>query len=270
VNEIKDLLKDPKKLELKALAILNKLPVFQSFMRQNSQLASLFQVPGNNSFENLTGLQTRATVQSLIQQNISASGPNASAQIQQYIGLAHNEIKKLKYKINEFGGGNSDLEIPNFKPNTQRSKTFWKRVEYSVDMQFSKIPMTTCVGLGVGYKLNDKSVIGIGISYKIGIGKLPHIAITNQGIELRSFMDWKIKKQLFVSGGYEMSHNTSFKNFDQLKDLNEWQVSSLFGISKKYRVSKKVKGEMKLLYDFLANTHQPVSQSLVFRMGYKL
>lgn len=270
VNEIKNLLNDPKKLERKALAILNKLPAFKAFMRENGQLASLFQIPGNsNSIENLTGLQTIMSVQSLIQQNVSTGGINASAQIQQFIGLAHNEIEKLKYKINEYGGGNSDAAIPGFKPNSQKVKAFLKRLEYSADIQFSKIPLTTGIGLGVGYKLNDKSVIGIGMSYKMGIGKLAHIAITSQGIGLRSFMDWKIKKQVFVSGGYEMNFNTSFKNINQLKEFNAWQLSAFLGMSKKYRVSKKVRGELKLLYDLLANSHQPVSESLVFRMGYK-
>ena len=41
------MLKDPKKIEQKALSILNKLPAFQKFMKQNSQLASLFRIPDN-------------------------------------------------------------------------------------------------------------------------------------------------------------------------------------------------------------------------------
>jgi hypothetical protein len=53
-----------------------------------------------------------------------------------------------------------------------------------------------------------------------------------------------------------------------LKDYNAWQRSALIGVSKKYKISKKVKGEMKLLYDFLANQHLPVSQPVLFRLGY--
>jgi hypothetical protein len=50
------------------------------------------------------------------------------------------------------------------------------------------------LGLSVGYKLNDKSIIGIGASYKIGWGSSwKNISITNQGVGLRSFIDWQLK-----------------------------------------------------------------------------
>jgi hypothetical protein len=44
--------------------------------------------------------------------------------------------------------------------------------------------------------------------------------------------------------------------------------SGLIGLSKKYNVSKKVDGEMKLPHDFLANQHRPLTQPVVFRLGY--
>jgi len=47
IKEYKEMLKDPKKIEQKALGLLNKLPAFQKFMKENSQLASLFGVPSN-------------------------------------------------------------------------------------------------------------------------------------------------------------------------------------------------------------------------------
>ena len=60
VKEYKDMLKDPKKIEQKALSLLNKVPAFQKFMKENGQLASLFRVPDNyGTAQNLAGLQTR-------------------------------------------------------------------------------------------------------------------------------------------------------------------------------------------------------------------
>jgi hypothetical protein len=123
--------------------------------------------------------------------------------------------------------------------------------------------------LGIGYKLNDKSSLGVELSYKMGMGTLRHISFTSQGLGLRSYMDWRIKKQIYVAGGYEMNYNSAFKKIEQLKNYNSWQRSALMGVSKKYKISAKVQGEMKLLYDFLANAHVPVSQPVVFRLGYK-
>lgn len=67
-----------------------------------------------------------------------------------------------------------------------------------------------------------------------------------------------------------MNHNAGFKNIEQLKNYNAWQRSGLLGLSKKYKIGKKVKGEMKLLYDFLHKDHVPVSRAVVWRVGYKL
>ncbi len=58
--------------------------------------------------------------------------------------------------------------MPDFKPNNQKIKSFLKRLEYTTDVQFSKtnslLPNTANIGLGIGYKLNDKSIIGIGMN----------------------------------------------------------------------------------------------------------
>ena len=279
VQEYKDILKDKKKIEQKAMGLLNKLPAFQKFMKQTSQLASLFRLPdsspsGGGQMGALTGLQTRSSVQSLIQQRIASGGPNAQAQIQANLAAAQAEMGKLKDKLNQFtGGGGAGADMPDFKPNTQKTKSLLKRLEYSANVQFDKsnklLPSAANIGLGIGYKLNDKCSLGIGLSYKMGIGTIQHISFTSQGLGLRSYMDWKIKKQLFLSGGYETNYNTAFKKIEQLKNYDAWQRSALIGLSKKYKISKKVQGEMKLLYDFLANAHVPVSQPVVFRLGYK-
>jgi len=275
VKEYRDMLKDPKKIEEKALSVLNQMPFFQKFMKENSQLASLFRLPdnsGSSTAQSLVGLQTRASVQGMIQQRVAAGGPNAMAQVQQNLSVAHAEINKLKDKLNQLRGGSGDLEIPDFRPNSQKTKPLWKRLEYSANVQFAKssnlLPSTANIGLGIGYKVDDKRIIGVGADYSVGIGTIQHISFSSEGVGLRSYLDWKIKKQIYITGGYEMNYNSAFKNIEQLRDYNAWQRSALIGLSKKYKISKKVKGNMQLLYDFLANSHVPVSQPVIFRLGY--
>jgi hypothetical protein len=275
VKEYRDMLKDPKKIEEKVMTVLNQMPFFQKFMKENSQLASLFRLPDNsgaNTAQSLAGLQTRASVQGMIQQRIASGGPNAMAMVQQNLTAAHAEINKLKDKLNQFGGGGSDLEMPDFKPNSQKTKALLKRLEYSANIQFAKssslLPSTANIGLGIGYKLDDKRIVEIGSSYAVGMGTIQHISFSSQGIGLRSYLDWKIKKQIYITGGYEMNHNSGFKNIEQLKGYEAWQRSALIGLSKKYKISKKVKGNMQLLYDFLANRHVPVTSPVLFRIGY--
>ncbi|MDB5221578.1 MAG: hypothetical protein JWN83_245, partial [Chitinophagaceae bacterium] len=275
VKEYKELLKDPKKIEKKALALLNKLPAFQKFMKENSQLASLFGIQGGSSTgtQALAGLQTRASVQAMITQQISMGGPNAMAQVQQNLAVAHAEINKLKDQINKLGGSSSDIDMPDFKPNDQKTKSFLKRLEFGSNIQSQKstnfFPSTTDIGLSVGYKLNNKSIVGIGASYKVGFGRgWNNIKISSEGIGLRSFVDYKIKKSLFISGGYEQNYKTAFNSIEQLKNYNAWQTSGLIGVSKKYKISKKFKGNMQLLWDFLSYDQIPRTQPIVYRLGY--
>ena len=273
VQEYKNMLKYPDKMEQKAMGVLREIPAFQKFMRQNSQIASLFHVPDNYSASaTLVGLQTRSLVQQAVQQRIAAGGPNALAQVRQSISQADAQLNQLKDKLSLLGSGSSTTDLPNFKPNSQKTKPLLKRLEYGFNVQFAKnnsfVPSTSNIAFTFGYKLNDKSIVGIGASYKMGMGSIQHISFTSQGLGLRSFLDYRIKKQFYISGGYEMNYNSAFKNIQQLRIYNSWQRSALLGISKKYQISKKVKGNIQLLYDFLAHSHTPISQPFVYRVGY--
>ncbi len=117
VQEYKAMLKDPDKMEQKAMSFLRQIPAFQKFIQQNGQLASLFKLPGSGSVVgtqggSLAGLQTRSSVQQLIQQRIASGGPNAQAQIQANLAAAHAELNKLKDKLNDLGsnGGNANMD----------------------------------------------------------------------------------------------------------------------------------------------------------------
>jgi len=275
LRNYKEIFSDKKKAEETALKILNNIPAFKKFTEQNSQLASLFGLrSGYNDPQSLAGLQTRASVQELIQNRIAAGGPNAQQQISQNLQAAHAQLDQLKDKVLKAGGSSSDAELPNFKPNMQKTKTFFQRLEYGSNFQFAKtnslLPTTADIGLSVGYKLNEKSIIGLGASYKMGLGSIQHISITHQGIGLRSFMDWKLKKAFFITGGFEMNHNAQFKNISELSSYSDWQQSGLIGLSKKIKVKTKwFKGtKLQLLYDMLYRSHVPVSQPVIFRMGY--
>ncbi|WP_315816576.1 hypothetical protein [Paraflavitalea speifideaquila] len=125
LQEYKDMLNDPDKLLTKTLSLLNKLPAFQSFMQQHSELAGLFAVPaGYGSNQSLAGLQTRSQVQQLMQNQLSAAGPNAQQLLQQNLQAAQAQLNTLKDKINKLGAGGADMDMPDFKPNNQKQNHF--------------------------------------------------------------------------------------------------------------------------------------------------
>jgi hypothetical protein len=286
LRNYKELFTDKKKAEDLALKLLNKIPAFTRFMQDKSMLASLFGSPNSPaSMASLQGLQTRSSVNAFIQNQIASGGPNALEIMKQNFQDAQAQISQLKDKVMQMGGSSSDANIwPGNSspsggsrkgvPNNQKSKTFLQRIEFGSNFQFAKnnslVPTTADISLSLGYKLNDKSVVGIGASYKMGLGSIQRISISHQGIGIRSFIDWKLKWQFFVTGGFEMNYNAQFKNLNQLQTSSDWQQAGLVGLTKKVNVKTKFfKGtSLQLLHDILYRQHNPVSQPILFRMGY--
>jgi hypothetical protein len=283
LQNYKNIFSEPGKAEKKALELLGKIPAVKDFVQQNSMLASLFGSPSSGgSTASLAGLQTRSSVNSLISGRIAAGGTNAAAQISANMQAAQAELGKLKDKIIKAGGGSSsDTEMPDFKINPNRSKTFKQRIVVGSDFQFGRPNRYTSsqadLGISLGYKLGEKSLVGAGVSMKIDYGSINDFYMKAGGLGLRSFFDYKMKKQFFLSAGYEMNYNSSFKSFSELQNANgtrgignSWQSSGLIGLSKKINMKTKwVKGtKIQLLYDMLYNTHVVPLNPVVLRVGY--
>lgn len=305
VADIKSTFEDPNKLEKKLLEELVKRPEFKDFFRKNSVLGSLFALPGDGSGStaSLQGLQTRASISQSITSRFG-SGPNVTQMLQQNIQEAKGQLQELKNKASSYlngAVGNSSGDIPppkNFHPNNQKTKTFLQRLEYGFNIQNQKkngiLPVTSDLGLQLGYKLHDKSSIGVGASYKLGLGEaFKNFKLSSEGVGLRSFADYQLKGSFFLTGGYELNYRPTLSGLSLPSStggvgggssssptgggqvgaggsVSEWTKSGLIGLCKKYRVSKKMKGEMKLLWDLLSYQQVPRTQAVLFRIGYNL
>ncbi|SFM78604.1 Predicted nucleic acid-binding protein, contains Zn-ribbon domain [Chitinophaga sp. YR627] len=271
VSEYKAVLKDKKKAEAKAMEVLKKMPEYNDFLRKHSQIASLFNLgnAGSNVPQRLEGLQTRSQVEQLIQQRLG-SDPVARQAVGQQMEQARAQLNDLKEKFPDLDNAG---EMPDFKPNPMKTKSFLQRLEFGGNIQFQKsnryFPTTSDIAGQVGYKFHKNGSAGIGASYKLGLGSgWNHIAVSHQGVGLRSFADWKLKGTFFVNGGFEQNHVSTISRAGQLKDWSGWQGSALLGVSKKYKAGPKLKGNIMLLYDFLAQRNTPATSPVKLRLGY--
>ena len=268
------MLKDPDKMERKALSILSQLPAFQKFMKENSQLANLFGIPANyGNAQALQGLQTIAQVQQLVRSRIG-SGPNATAMLQQQVQAAQGELNKFKDKLNQLGGGSGDIEMPDFVPQNQKTKPFLKRLIFGTNIQTThtsyNFPNTSDIAGSVGYRWKNKITLGIGASYKMGWGKgIQHIHITSEGMGLRSYFEYKLKKSFYATGGFEYNYQQPISSVQHLLK-SDWAQSGLIGISKVIDIKSKMfkKTKVQLLWDVLSYTQPVRTQALKFRIGY--
>ncbi len=281
VSEYKEILRDSRKIERKAIELLSRTQGFKNFMRRNSMLATLFGAPGTddlNSQASLAGLQSRSMVNGLIQQQIAAAGPGAQQIFSQNVAAAQAQLQQLKNKVAQFGGSSSDAEErEGLRINEQRKKKFWKKWEIDMNAQNNRanavMPNSTTIGISAGFKPNNWLVAGLGIGGRIGWGKdIRHIEASYSGVSARSFTEIKLKGNLHAFGGLEMNYRPEIRSIEQLRDYSAWQKSLLVGISKvvsaKSKFFKKTKAQ--ILWDAMSYQNTPRTQPLILRFGYNI
>ena len=215
----------------------------------------------------------------MIQSRIGkGSGSNAgTATLQNSLNTAKQSITKLQNKLIKLGGGGGGMDVPEFKPSDQRTKTFLHRLQYGFNLQTTQgsyyFPNYSDVGLTLGYNLGHSNSIGIGASYKIGLGTgWQHIALSNQGVGLRTWVDIHLKKSFSLVGGYELNYLQPFASFKDIRQLNGWTASGLIGIAKTISMKSTVlkKTQVEFLWDFLSYHQTPQQPPVIFRVGYSL
>lgn len=275
VDEYKQILEEPSKLEAKLLQLAHNIPAFREFFSKHSALAGLFRLAGNNSAGTpIPGLQTRGGTQ-LELENRFGAGPDVSRAMQQNIQSAQEQLNQLKDKVNGLAENGESADPPGFKPNLYKTKNFWQRIELGANMQSARsnhfFPVTSDLALSAGYKLNSRSIIGVAASYKLGWGQnIRHIKLTHEGVGLRSFIDWKLKGSVYISGGFEYNYQQPFSSMRQLHRAGPWQKTGLAGVSKVIALQSKFfkTTKLQLLWDFLSYQQKPATQPLKFRVGY--
>ena len=275
--EYKEMLRNRNKAERKVAEVLRNSEPFKAFMSKHSYLSGIFAAPLSlgdpvgSTF--LTGLLTRTQIQNyLIGRTPTASG-SPQALIQSTLSASQSEISALTKKIADLGNNSPDFSLPaGYQPASKKTDLL-NRFEVSASFQNSKpnalFPVSSEIGFSVGFKPITKIIIGMGAAGRLGWGSdIRHIHLTGQGLGLRSFTDVRVHKKIFLSGGYEQNYYSEIKKIAQLKHLSGWKPSALAGLSKKYSMGSKRKGEMKFLYDFLARYRMPTTSPFLYRIGF--
>lgn len=275
IKNYKDIFSDEAKTEKLVKEVLHKVPGFTGFVQKNSMLNSLFGLPGDVAAINSgIGIQSRQSVQQMIQGRI---GTEQYGALRQQISNAQGQLQQFKDNLikSHLGAGTGEGEFPGFKPNVTKTKTFMQRLEFGSNVQFAKanslVPTVMDLAVTVGYKLNDKSVAGIGASLKAGVGSFDRIRFSNQGASLRSFVDWKLKRQFYLTSAWEMNYLNEMAVRTTIVRLeNGWQHAALAGVTKKFNIKSKwfKQTNLQFLYDFLARNQSVPVQPWNFRVGY--
>ncbi|MBX2924799.1 MAG: hypothetical protein KF746_21540 [Chitinophagaceae bacterium] len=306
LQEYRQVLNEPDKLIAKTLAVLQNVPAFSSFWQKHSILAQLFPTPDNyGTPQALAGLQTRAGVQQVLQQQLALPATNgASANpaqyLQQQIQQAQGELSQLKDKLNQLGingSGGSDMIVPeHFTPNPEKTKSFLKRIQlgsnFSTQRSGQYFPTRVDIAVTAAYRLSEKVQAGIGLSSKLGLGQnWKNIRVTGESLGARVFAEWKapdlfrhggqvktnnrLMSSLWLYAGAELNHHRTIESLAEFKNYTNWSKNALAGLSKKYSMrsplkkGKKMQGTFSFLYDFLHRRNIPATPAFVWRVGYE-
>ncbi|RXK59194.1 hypothetical protein ESA94_13720 [Lacibacter luteus] len=274
VKELKEQLNEPEKVLSSTLKHLNKIQAFQTFMAKHSFLAQAF--PSGDNYQTTTqtvGLQTRMQISETIK--------NQTGQVMNYEGLVKNQALKVNQSMNTGGivtllkKAKGELKTFQVKVNSQKGKNIKDRIEYGFNMQTLQrtnyFPNVLEIGGSMGYKINDQSIAGLGLSYRAGLGTdIEHIRLSHNGIGLRTYIDWKIKGHIFISGGFEYNYQGVFSASDFVKKNMVWGKSGLLGVTSIVPVKSSFfkATKIQLLWDFLSYDQLPRTQPFKFRVGY--
>lgn len=273
-------LTDPGKAEEKLIKIASRNPDFAAFFSQNSQLSTLFANPYNSTAGiSLQGLQTKETINQVIRDRFGTES-NVKQVLQENVQKAQSQLNEIKSKVSGYSAGSlgspGDAQsLPLSRFNDEKGKPFLKRLQVGFNIQSQRaayyFPVTTDLGISVGYRLNEKFIIGIGSSYKLGLGKAWNkLSLSHEGIGFRAFSDWQLKGGFLATGGYELNYRAAFNSIEVLKNYSAWQPAGLVGVGRQINLKKKMKCTTKLLWDFLSYRQYPKTPAFTWRIEYTL
>jgi hypothetical protein len=276
IREMQELLKQPDKIGKRLLSELRQQPAFQKYFAKYSELARLFpsaESPIGN-INNIPGLQQRDQLMEHIKTAFGGTSfdPIQLLQTSQQAGQQMNPIYQATQSLqkNIKATSTGEYEDPGYK-----GLSFAKRFIFQTNLQSSSgnrwLPSHTSFAIGSGYKINPKAQLSVEVVWRMGWGQpIKNIHITHQGFGVRTFLDWKVKGQWWLTGSYEKNHHTSYQEIALASNDNGWRNSALMGISKSIAIKSKrmKKFKVQLLYDFLAPSQAPYTSPWKYRMGY--
>jgi hypothetical protein len=174
------------------------------------------------------------------------------------------EIKKAK-------AGVGSLKAFLKKENVMRSKPFYERLVPGISLQAYKVNVYSLdFAPQIGFKASGRFTLGIGGIYRMGVSeKFKRYA---QGVGVygyRAYSDINFIKGIYVHGEIEklvLDKFTvpQFKIEQQPDKLTNFHI----GLGKRYAISKKINGNLLVLYRAELKGHMPSMSKINLRVGF--
>ena len=184
------------------------------------------------------------------------------------VEAAQQKLTKLKKKYSYVPNSN-DLSTAR-KANSLEGEPLKKRLKIGGTLQIhAGKPVGVDFNPQIAYRIHKKWSAGVGATYRSSFGGGERF-ISGEEHETyggRLFTDYTFFKSFFAHGEFEKIH-TNYLDPDEDRLVGQWSSGLLVGIGKKYRLVKKVEGNVMILYNFLHDEPGPYERPWVIRFGF--
>ncbi len=262
INTYRKALKKPSGIEETVMALAKKDPRWSDFL---ATLPSKKQDPEK--------MQPKQLAKQMMQSQASAVDPDAMKLItdakEKSSGILDNMMGS------EAGSAvDNASQMPSFKPDPYKTAGLWDHFDVGFDMAFErqsyKLPSSGTVGLQLLYHITDHLGMGILGNYRYGLGEnIKNIHFSSMGAGYGGFVNYMIIWGFGLQVGWERNYLFAITANDGQEVPAGWTSALLLGITKEYRIGKKMKGNVSVFYDFLHNRHEPQTNAWLWRMGWR-
>jgi hypothetical protein len=262
ISMYRSVLHDPSVLDDQLMSCLRSDPRFSDFM---ATLPAKPQDPAK--------MQPRQLVQQMMQSQAAAIDEDPSALIKGAKEKGSELLGDLSDKATEIGNIDNTAQVPEFKPDPFKTKSFWEHFDVGFDLQFDRntfhLPSSGVAGLQLAFNFNERFSAGALVNYRFGMGEIKHIRFSHQGAGYGVFINSKIWKNLGAQAGYERNWRTDTQVSETVQFDAGWTTAMLAGLTYEYSIGKKVKATLGVFCDFLYKKYTPQSNAVLWRMGWK-
>lgn len=212
--------------------------------------------------------QTREFTESKLSEKLRKfKGQGMEGDFSNRVKDSQDEISKYKKKYKEV---KSFSDLKDEPKNPLKDEPVIERFIFGGNFQFhTGEPFGVDISPQISYLLFPKLAIGVGGTYRVGIDKQKdkHLTRENEVFGARLYSDFAILKNIYLHGEFETLRKTpAEKELDYPIDNNV-----LGGLMMKFKITKGVKGNMQLLYNFLDEESYWLDTSrLIYRIGFEI
>jgi hypothetical protein len=270
-DDLTSLVKDYKNgfegLDEKILARLTSIDEVKQLQEQQQRMAAYKPLPEGYR-EQMEGFQTNDFVKEKLEAKAEMIEKIGGPSLQEKFDAAQTKMSDAKEK---FGSLESLKDAPKHAPNPYKDDPFLKRIKWGGNFQLGKSNPTTVDFAGqAAYLLNARARFGLGVSYRLEIGKdFKYVDFNDQVLGTRAFFDYTVFKSIYLEGLGQWDRSKPKAGNNEISSKPVWTPSAMLGAGNRFNLTKKLSGNFTALYNFLHNEKSTNPSPWIFRVGFE-